>query len=186
MKLWHWTRALYQVGFILGAFVFFYFGYKHLNGNSRFLSAFDQAKTSSEKRSIAGYLRSSYPDIESIYPLETLENNIHIYQVKLKNKVPIKVARIFRDLPCASCKDLDFLLVTDFKGTVQKVQLLDSLEVDGKKINAAPFLEQFKDKDFNGPIQVGREIQGLSEDSTYSIVMAEAISEVLPKMKKIY
>lgn len=178
-------KMLFQIGVIAAGFTFLYFGYVHLEGNTRFLKALQEAKNTYESRYLSSRLRPAYPNIESIDPVETsADDSVHFFKLKQKGEAPLLfVARIQKDISCETCKDLDFLLVTDMSGTVQKVQLLEAIEMEGKKIDPSVFLKQFEGKQFSSPIVIGKDVEGLKEASLPAQSLVEAISETLPKIQ---
>jgi len=177
-------KMLFQLGLIAGGLAFLYFGYVHLEGNTRFLKAIQDAKNTYETRFLSSRLRPVYPNIESVDPVEpSADDSVHFFKLKQKGETPLFVARIQKDVACETCKDLDFLLVTDLKGTVQKVQLLENIEMEGKKIDPSAFLKQFEGKQFSLPIVIGKDVEALKEAPLPSQSLVEAISETLPKIQ---
>jgi hypothetical protein len=178
-------KMLFQLGLIAGSVTFLYFGYVHLEGNTRFVKAIQDAKNNYESRFVSGRLRPTYPNMESLYPVEaSADDSVHFFMLKQKGETPLVVARIKKDIACETCKDLDFLLVTDLKGTtVQKVQLLENIEMEGKKIDPTAFLKQFEGKQFGSTIVIGKDVQALSEAPLPAQSLVDAISETLPKIQ---
>jgi hypothetical protein len=178
-------KMLFQLGVIGASCTFLYFGYVHLEGNTRFLKALQEAKNTYESRFLSGHLRALYPKIEGIDPVETsADDSVHFFKLKQKEGTPLVVARVQKDIACESCKDLDFLLVTDTKGTVQKVKLLSAMEYEGKKVDPTVFLKQFEGKIFTSPIVIGKDVEGLKEAPLPAQSLTEAISETLPKIQE--
>lgn len=184
-KIFCFLKAFFQLCIIAGLIVFFYYGYKHLDGNFRFIRELHSARFTVEGRWIKGFLLTSYPTIESITPLDKVTPNdpIRVYLFRQKEKTPLLVAKVTKDIPCASCKGLDFLLVTDLKGAIQKIQLIAPLESDNKKIDGTAFLKQFEGKKFESAIEIGKEIEGIKEAPTVAQGMVMALNEALDQIK---
>lgn len=173
--------ALCQVGVILGMSIFMYFGFcEHLRGNRLWLSSLNSAKNFRETRFLKGLLVPHYPFLESLHFVSNSQDGtIEVFKFKQKNKIPLMAIRIQKEIPCASCGDLDLLLVTDFKGTIQKLHLGKQPQIDGKTIDTNVFLKQFEGKNFSLPIQIGKDVEILKDAPSYSGAAIDAVSEAL-------
>jgi hypothetical protein len=184
-KLLSFLKNVFQLGFVIGSAAFLYYGYVHLEGNTRFINAIQTTRNSMEGRAIAGRLKPLFKDLEKIHPLAAPANfSGRFFQIKEKGKGPLIVAHIQRDLQCASCKALDFVLITDYKAVIQRVLLWQPLDVEGKAVNAMDYLKQFEGKSFEGRITVGKEVEGIKEAPVYGQALTEAISDTLEAIKK--
>jgi len=184
-KLLSFLKSAFQLGFVIGSAAFLYYGYVHLDGNSRFINAVELNRTNLEGRAIAGRLKPLFKDLEKVYPIPApADFSGNFFKLKEKGKSPLIVAHVQRELQCASCKSLDLLLVTDHKAVIQKVLLWQPLEMDGKAVNAMEYLKQFEGKAFEGPITVGKEVEGIKDAPVYGQALTEAISETLEAIKK--
>ena len=184
-KLLSFLKSVFQLGFVIGSAIFLYYGYVHLEGNSRFINAVESTRGNMEARAIGGRLKPLYKDLERIHPVQVPDKFPgRVFQIKEKEKGPLIVAHVQRDLQCASCKSLDFLLLVDYKAVVQKVILWQPLESEGKPVNANDYLKQFEGKSFEGPITVGKEVEGIKDAPIYGQALTEAISDTLEAVKK--
>lgn len=185
MKIrWILFRTIFQVVFIVCVPIFTAMGYKHLEGNTRFLSALQSTRSGQESREVQSLLRTSFPNIESTIAVSIDDPVHHVFQLKEKGSTPVMAAWIQKEIACASCRRLNFLLVTDLKGAIVKIILVEPLEVDGKKIDATAFLKQFEGRRFDGPVLIGAGLDGIKEAPSVAGALAEAISDGLVWIRK--
>ena len=173
--------AIFQLSILIAVPTFLYAGFRyHLRGNGVWLETLAQAKDFRESRLMHNLLAPGYASLESLHFLSSSPNDsMRIFEFKQRGKIPLLATRIQREIPCATCGTLDFLLVTDLRGTVQKINLITPIQADGKKVDASLFLKQFEWRSFKLPIQIGKDVEVLKEAPSYSGALIEAVSDAL-------
>ena len=179
-RLINFLIPLIQILFVIATSAFVCLAYKHHSGNDRFLDYYQSKFDEREAKLITSRLFRAFPEIESVSALKSPDRDqMHLFEAKQKEKDPLKIARIRKELSCKDCRTVDFIVVLNAQDEIQLVKLMDPILVTGKAINTTEFLTQFKDKGIETPIQLGQNVENIKEAPESSEAIVRGITEVL-------